>query len=143
MLCLCKFWEASWWVATAPEHLVRDALPSPSWQRFLNMHAGAHDDPGGADLHAPEEEDERLWAQVGGHLFCPFERSLCSFHQLKRRRPINGNKADDALLVCAWQANLDAFWSRWPGAADGVRSLLAQQARLGEVFEFEMFPPPS
>ena len=53
-----------------------------------------------------------------------------------------GNKMDDTLLVYIQWANLDAFWSQCPGTIDGLQSLFTQQIRVGEIFEFEMFPPP-
>ena len=34
---LREFWEASRWLASMPERLVRDLLSHPSWRRFLNI----------------------------------------------------------------------------------------------------------
>ena len=40
---LCEFWQASRWISSMPERLVRDMLSNPSWRRFLNISRGQRD----------------------------------------------------------------------------------------------------
>ena len=67
-----------------------------------------------------DEEGHFLSARDGDNLITPFQCDHCHFMNLMGREPLENLASDVRLLKCIRRVNLDAFWSREPGAVQGV-----------------------
>ena len=94
------------------------------------------------DMPAPQEEDDFLVARAGDNLFCPFECDYCTFYRLTQRTPNLSTPRDLELMNDIRQVYLDAFWSRATGTVASLVRSFWDQAEIGRLKGFEMFPQP-